>query len=162
MASISPLRLHHFRKNSLEMNSCYGDLPIGPPCLLCHNNCSCYMCEFHTSMFSLVPSSFPLMKLYVHIRNTVWREIFAGQNFHRFRCLPNICENRIYVLIQNFIHESSFLKPSVRILSCENFPLYGMYMYSPTCYLSISGTPYSFSEVLEISIDLCTSCTYVS
>ena len=30
MASKSPLRLYHVRKNLLEMNSCYGDLHIGP------------------------------------------------------------------------------------------------------------------------------------
>ena len=62
-----------------------------------------------------------------------------GQHFCGFCDWPNIRKNKIRELgilivllrdcghhLRNFIHEFSFLEPSVKILSHENFPLYGM------------------------------------
>ena len=34
------------------------------------------------------------------VRHTVWREIFAGQNFRGFRSWPNIRENKIRKFLQ--------------------------------------------------------------
>ena len=70
---------------------------------------------------------------------------FYRTNFCRFHSWPNICEN--------FICEFSFLESSVKILSCENFPLYGI-SYTCSIYLVRLPVSTSFTYILHADVNI--------